>query len=163
MKRTKYFFIVALLLVGLTFPVHAEVPRDVLFQVSTLDALLAGIYDGEMTYGELEEHGGFGLGTFNQLDGEMVALDGEFYQVKEDGAAYPVPDSARTPFAVVTFFEPDQELSVTGPVDYEGLKRELDDSLPTKNIFYALRIEGEFDYLKVRSVPKQTKPYKPLS
>lgn len=45
-----------------------------LFQYSTLEALLGGVYDGEVTVGELLTHGDFGLGTFNSLDGEMIIL-----------------------------------------------------------------------------------------
>ena len=77
------------------------------FQNSTINALLEGVYDGSMTYGELRRHGDFGLGTFNALDGEMIAFDGEFYQIKSDGIAYPVADDQRTPFATVLFFRAD--------------------------------------------------------
>src|SRR5262245_17235824 len=63
-----------------------------IFQNSTINALLEGVYDGSMTYGELRRHGDFGLGTFNSLDGEMIAVDGEFFQIKSDGVAYPVSD-----------------------------------------------------------------------
>lgn len=65
-----------------------QAPRDVLFQTSTIDALLAGVYDGEITFKELKEHGDFGLGTFNGLDGEMVGLDGNFYKIKVDGNGF---------------------------------------------------------------------------
>jgi hypothetical protein len=66
-----------------------------LYQTSLMSALLEGIYEGEVTYGELREHGDFGLGTFNQLDGEMVGFDGIFYQIRSDGSARrvtPEPD-----------------------------------------------------------------------
>lgn len=52
---------------------------DTLFQVSTISALNEGRFDGLMSFDDLQEHGDFGLGTFDALDGEMVALDGEFY------------------------------------------------------------------------------------
>ena len=86
------------------------------FQNSTINALLEGVYDGSMTYGELRRHGDFGLGTFNALDGEMVAFDGEFYQIKSDGIAYPVADEQRTPFATVLFFQPKCTRTLTGPL-----------------------------------------------
>jgi acetolactate decarboxylase len=84
-------------------PPDVEALHEV-FQNSTINALLEGVYDGSMTYGELRRHGDFGLGTFNALDGEIIALDGGFYQVKADGVAYPVADGQRTPFATVLFF-----------------------------------------------------------
>ncbi len=136
--------------------------KDVLFQTSTIDALLAGVYDGHMTIKELKKHGDFGLGTFDGLDGEMVGLDGEFYQIKVDGTAYPVDDSMKTPFAAVTFFESDETLLLDKEMNYEELSRYLDGKLPTENIFYAVKIEGAFEYIKTRSVPRQNKPYPPL-
>src|ERR671911_757018 len=77
-----------------------------LFQTSTIDALLDGNYDGDISFAELEAHGDFGLGTFDALDGEMIALDGNYYQIRADGRAYPVEGQTNTPFAVVSYFEP---------------------------------------------------------
>jgi acetolactate decarboxylase len=142
--------------------VNLQEKKDVLFQASTIDALLVGVYDGEMAFMELKRHGDFGLGTFNELDGEMIALDGKFYQVKFDGTAYPVQDSMKTPFSVVTFFEPDESFTIDAGMNYEQIKTYLDQRIPTENIFYALRIEGIFKYMKTRSVPAQEKPYRHL-
>jgi acetolactate decarboxylase len=139
-----------------------QAKRDILFQTSTIDALLVGVYDGEMTFKELKQHGDLGLGTFNGLDGEMIALDGQFYQIKMDGVAYPVADSMKTPFSVVTFFEADDARQLNNKVNYEQLTQYLDSVIPTENIFYAIRIDGVFSYIKTRSVPEQHKPYPPL-
>jgi len=138
---------------------HLQGNRDVLFQTSTLGALLEGVYDGHTTCGELKRHGDFGIGTFDALDGEMVVLGGKVYQVRADGKVYSPKDSLGTPFAVVTFFEPDKTLVLDSCRDYEELQEYLDSSLPTKNILYAIRIESTFTYIKTRSVPKQKKPY----
>ena len=48
----------------------------VLFQISTSGALVAGVYSGLSTTKNVLEHGDFGLGTFADLDGEMVIVDG---------------------------------------------------------------------------------------
>ncbi|MGR3176562.1 MAG: acetolactate decarboxylase [Candidatus Anammoxibacter sp.] len=133
--------------------------KDVLFQTSTINALLEGVFEGELTFEELKEHGDFGLGTFNNLDGEMICLDNKFYQIKADGKVYPVGMTQMTPFAVMTFFEPDATASLKEPLDYRQLKQYIDELLPTRNIFYAIKIEGAFKYIKARSVPKQKKPY----
>ena len=142
---------------------EAEIDRDVLFQASTLDALMVGVYDGAITYAELKDQGDFGIGTFEGLEGEMVAVDGRFYQVKTDGKAYTVSDEALAPFAMVTFFDTDSEAQPEEGLDYDGLKAYIDRLLPSQNIFYAIKVEGEFAYVKARSVPKQDKPYPPLS
>lgn len=137
--------------------------NSTVFQTSTLEALLLGKYDGNMKIGELREHGGFGLGTYDRLDGEMIALDGVFYQVKSDGTAHRAGDSVTTPFAVVTRFSADETTEVNGNIKCAGLKEDLLELFATRNIIYALKVSGEFSYLKTRSVPAQEKPYPPLS
>jgi acetolactate decarboxylase len=134
-----------------------------IFQNSTVNALLEGVYDGSMTYAELRRHGDFGLGTFNALDGEMIAFDGGFYQVKSDGIAYPVSDDQRTPFATVLFFEPMMRRTLIGPLDYEPLQALVDSLMEGPNLFYAVRVDGHFARVKARSVPRQEKPYPPLA
>lgn len=136
--------------------------RDVLYQVSTINALLDGVYDGEVTFDELKKHGDFAIGTFNALDGEMIGLAGEFYQIKVDGKVYPAAGSMKTPFAVVTFFDADTTVKLIPGSDFEELKMSIDGSMPTKNIFYAVKVVGTFQYMKVRSVPKQERPYPKL-
>ena len=74
----------------------SEHPHHALFQTSTIDALLGGNYEGDVSFAELRARGDFGLGTFDALDGEMVALDGDFYQVKADGIAYEVDERLKT-------------------------------------------------------------------
>jgi acetolactate decarboxylase len=135
--------------------------RDVVVQVSNMSVVVAGAYDGEMTYRELREFGDFGIGTFDGLDGEMVQLDGEIYQVRADGIAVPADDSTGAPFANLTYFEPDQIETLEGPLSCGDFFVRLDELLPSKNLFYAVRVTGKFVSLTARSVPKQTKPYPP--
>lgn len=137
--------------------------RDTLFQASTITALMNGVFDGSMTYKELGKHGDFGLGTFNRLDGEMVELDGRFYQVKTDGVAYQVNDSMITPFADVTFFDADKKISLNQSANLTQMQNLLLSEMPSENLFYAIRIDGTFDYVKTRSVPPQSKPYPNLT
>jgi len=136
--------------------------RETLVQISTIDAILSGVYDGVVDFGTLKKYGDFGIGTFEGLDGEMLGFDGNFYQVKANGMAYAVSDSMEMPFASVTFFEVDYKQDLPEGIDYEQLQDFLDGVLPTGNIFYAIKIEGMFSYMKTRSVPAQEKPYPPL-
>ncbi len=163
MLKFKYLFLICILFSVLGNCVKEEDSSDVLFQISTINALLEGIYDGEITFKELKRHGDLGLGTFNALDGEMLLLDGKFYQVKADGKVYMAADSMKTPFSAVTFFEEDTVLALDFNLDYQLLETLLDEILPTKNIIYAIKIEGIFKYVRTRSVPAQKKPYRPLS
>ena len=75
------------------------------YQTSTMLALLDGIYDGVISFEELKERGDFGIGTFDQLDGEMIAFDNEFYHLRSDGSAEKVEPEETTPFATVTFLK----------------------------------------------------------
>ena len=55
-----------------------DVVQHTLYQVSTATALVEGIYQGAVRVATLREHGDLGLGTFENLDGEMVIVDGHF-------------------------------------------------------------------------------------
>ena len=133
-----------------------------LYQTSLMSALLAGLYEGEMTYGEIRKHGDFGLGTFNDLDGEMVGFDGTFYQLRSDGSARPVTPDQKTPFAVVTFFQPQQELDILEPTTKSDL-RAMIEKATNANLFSAVRVDGIFDEVRTRTVQRQTKPFPPLT
>jgi acetolactate decarboxylase len=142
---------------------HVERAFHTLFQTSTIEGLLEGKYDGDVNFAELEERGDFGLGTLNALDGEMIALEGNFYQVRADGRAYEIDKQTRTPFAVVTFFEPRLFRILTTPLDYEAFVVYLDRLVSGETSCYAVCVDGWFDYVKTRSVPRQHKPYPPLA
>jgi acetolactate decarboxylase len=136
--------------------------NDVLFQISTIDSLIAGSYDGVMPVYDLKEQGDLGLGTFDRLDGEMIVMDGEVYQAKSDGHIYQVNDTTTTPFAAVTFFEADDTITIGPGTDYASLQSTIKETVPGPNLMYALKIEGTFENISIRSVPAQTKPYRPL-
>jgi len=154
--------IVAILLI-MSMPICSPAGSgDVLFQVSTISALMDGAFDGSMAFGDLKMHGDFGLGTFDALDGEMVGLDGRFYQVRADGSVHEVNDSMLTPFADVTFFDPDDAVALSSS-NMTEVERSLEELLPTRNIFYAIRIDGTFSHVRARSVPAQIRPYTNLT
>ncbi|MDD2901699.1 MAG: acetolactate decarboxylase [Syntrophales bacterium] len=153
--------VLGICLIFAVLPITAH-SGEVLFQYATIDALLAGVYDGQLTNGELKKQGNLGLGTFNTLDGEMVVLDGKVYQVKVSGQVHLAPDNGKTPFAAVTTFSPKKSVTLKKAGNLKELTQLIDESLPTKNIFYALKIEGRFARMKTRSVPRQNRPYPPL-
>ncbi|HEX6754018.1 MAG TPA: acetolactate decarboxylase [Solirubrobacterales bacterium] len=140
---------------------HAE--AHVLFQASTIAALLDGAYDGDLSFDELAEHGDLGLGTLNGLDGEMIALDGRFYRADVDGRVGEIDGGARTPFAVVTRFGATLDERIEGPLDHEDLLSRLDALIPATAPSCAIRLDGHFDLVRARSVPCQSPPYRPLA
>ncbi len=132
-------------------------------QFSTINALMAGCYQGQFRCAELTRMGNFGIGTFDKLDGEMVLLDGTVYQVKSNGSVYPVSKNLLTPFAVVTSFSSDKQIELKGNYSFPELQKQIDSRLPVTNIFYAIRIDAHFEYVRTRSVPAQQKPYPKLT
>ena len=160
--------VVCLLLLALARPVLADPPatppdRDVIFQASTIGALLDGVYDGDMPLSELRRHGDFGIGTINALDGELIYLNGAFFTVRADGSVSLLTGDTQTPFAAVTHFEADHTHEVSNVVSYDRLKALVDGMLPTTNICHAIRITGVFSRVKTRSVPRQSRPYPKLA
>ena len=142
---------------------HAEREPHVLFQASTIGALLDSAYEGDVTFTELSQHGDLGIGTLNGLDGEMIAVDGAFYRADAGGSVDEVDPAERTPFAVLTWFEPTVELNVEGPLGHGELIALMEDHLPAGTVACAVRIDGAFDLVHARSVPRQEPPYRPLS
>jgi acetolactate decarboxylase len=141
-------------------PLHEDAgPRRGIYQTSTMAALLDGVYDGEVTFAEIAKHGDFGLGTFNHLDGEMVAVEGQFYRLRADGTATPVDPQETTPFAQVAFFSTDTIHQLDGPVRRAALEALIDTLTASKNLFYAIRVDGPFQRVLTRTVAKVERPY----
>jgi len=139
-----------------------EAGEHVVFQASTIAALLDGAYDGDVSFAELAEHGDHGLGTLNGCDGEMIAIDGRFLRADVDGKLHEVPGEAKTPFAVLTFLEPTHRFEIDGACDQEALFARIDAEVGHPEQVHAVRIDGRFESVHARSVPKQRKPYRPL-
>lgn len=137
--------------------------QDALYQVSTLGTLVGGVFDGETTLGALSRHGDFGIGTFNAVDGEMLLLDGRFFRIRDTGEATPAGAGEKSPFAAVTFFDADRKTTVDSVMGMDRFYAFIDARLPTPNVFYAVKISGTFKAVRTRSVPKQERPYKPIS
>jgi len=135
----------------------------VFFQVGNVMAFLKGVYDSDFSFAELAKKGDFGLGTFNRVDGEMVALDGTFYRIDGDGNACEASPSLCTPFSVVSNFEQVPAIPINNVSSLADLNKLLDTYIPTPNIFYMIRIDGVFDSVSLRSEACQPQPYSPLS
>lgn len=134
-----------------------------IYQMSTISALMSGLYDECISLSKLKENGDFGLGTFKGLDGELTLLDGNCYRTNPDGSICLCDESVTAPFAVVTKFNDYKEFIIRDCCNFKELIKRLNEFIESKNIFYAFSIEGEFKYLKTRNVVKQEKPYRPFT
>ena len=140
----------------------AVVADDALVQFSLVAALAAGDYVGDASLGEVLASGDFGVGTFSRLDGEMIVLDGASFQALGDGTVRTADMDQTTPFAAVTFFNEDGRLEDLAAARLNDLDEQLDRKLPHRNLPCAIRIDGEFSELTLRSVPAQSPPFRPL-
>ena len=131
---------------------YLQVAHHTLYQVSTATALIEGIYQGEVRVGTLREHGDLGLGTFENLDGEMVVVDGRFFQARSDGSVQECGDDVLSPFAVVTRFAPDATITLDHCPDMSHLTARFDGLRHTDNVFFALRVDGHFEYVHTRAM-----------
>ena len=154
----KWLALILLLLTGCT-----TAPKNTVTQVSTIDALLAGAYDGQMTIGKLLQYGDLGIGTFAALEGEMIVIDHQVYQARADGTVHLMPANATTPFASVVNFKADMTTRLKDALTEKTFQTAADELAPNQNLFLAVRFDGTFPSMKVRSVPKQEKPYPPLA
>lgn len=132
-------------------------------QFSFVDALVAGLLDGAFPASRVNAAGTLGVGCGDALDGELVLLDGTMHLCRGDGQVATVPGDALLPFAEVVDFEPTFTRELTGPLDEAAFERLVDDLVPSDNLFYAIRVDGEFDRMTVREAVRQQKPFRGLA
>jgi len=139
-----------------------DTPKEnAVYLSAPINALVEGLYVENSTMAKIKQHGDFGLGTFNLLDGEMVLLDGQVYQIRSDGNVYHVKDDEMSPFACVTFFNPDTFDDLENISNSKGFYDLLNTLIPSENMLYAIRIDGTFSHVKTRVVPR-SENYRPL-
>lgn len=135
--------------------------QHTLYQVSTATALVEGIYHGAVRVATLRAHGNLGLGTFEGLDGEMVVIEGHFFQVCSDGSVREVGDNVLIPFAAVTAFSADHTITLDDCPDLSRLTSQVDAMRSSDNFFFALKVDGSFEYIHARAM-RRTKEGVPL-
>ena len=131
-----------------------QLNHHTLFQISTSTALVEGLYQGAVNVATIKEHGDFGLGTFENVDGEMIVLDGHVYQALSNGQVHEAPDAELVPFAVVTHFTPEKSFKLAKISSMDNLFEQLEAHRKSDNVFFAIKGKGTFAWVKVRSVGK---------
>lgn len=125
-----------------------------MFQVSTLQALALGYSRSVIRVKELLEHGDTGLGTFEDINGEMILADGICCRAADDGTVIKAEDDMGVPFSAVSFLR-DPRCFDLGPVpDIEALKSLLTVRIEEGfglNSMHMVRIDGEFEKVCARS------------
>ena len=125
-----------------------------IYQISTLQALMQGYFKEVVTTEKLLQYGDTGLGTFTDVNGEMIALDGHVYRADSMGNVTEAAPDQGVPFAAVAFMEEAVECEIEAGNTADALKAELNrliDSDFGLNSIYAVRLDGHFKSVKARS------------
>jgi acetolactate decarboxylase len=129
------------------------------FQYNIWGAFVNRVFDGDLSVRQLQSKGDIGLGSFDLLDGEMVMLDGITYRIREDGVVSVGDKEDQIVYADATFFRKENEFTTNEELNYENLRKVLNSRIPSPNNFYAFKITGEFDNIKLGGLHKQTQPF----
>ncbi|MCI8336120.1 MAG: acetolactate decarboxylase [Peptococcaceae bacterium] len=135
----------------------------IFYQGGTYAALYAGNYNQMASVGQIKEKGDFGLGVFDLLDGEMMVLDGEVYQMTSDGRVAKVKRDAGTPFYMMTAFHADSEKELVAIDNFSQLCQILDGYRKRDDVIYGVKISGSFSYIKTAAFARQYYPYPTLA
>src|SRR5947209_6766091 len=103
-----------------------------IYLCAPVNALVEGIYEEKILLSDVKQHGDFGLGTFDHLDGEMVMIDGTAYQITGDGRVSVVDDHHFTPFACVTFYQMHSAEEIEREMNYAEFLNWLQSLLPSQ-------------------------------
>lgn len=136
---------------------------NILYNYGISEALIGGLHEGTISVKSLKQKGDFGLGAPGMLDGELTILDGKAYQTTSDGDTTILKDDHMIAFSSVTFFEADLISHINTTTSRESLFRIIANTLENKNAMYAIKITGEFGYIKTRAFPPTEAPFPILS
>ncbi|UQN08706.1 acetolactate decarboxylase [Deinococcus sp. QL22] len=157
-KKTLYFALTATLLLS-----TASADKSAtLYQVSSLNALSVGLFQGALPIGLLKREGNFGLGTYDGIDGEMIVLDGHVYHARADGSVTESRDDELASFAAVVDFIPERQYSIRN-MTMKQLDAYIASLISSENYFYAIRIQGTFFSVTNRAIAKLSLPYPTLA
>lgn len=136
---------------------------DAFYQVSTLNSLMLGNFDGVVTVEELLKHASWGVGTFEGLDGEAIICDGHVYDGRADGTCTEQDGAALLPFcSAAAFSDAATRFSVGECTDLTAVEASLDAVRTNDNLWGLVAVHGLFPSVRWRSCPKQQKPYRPM-
>lgn len=133
-----------------------------LFQVSTNKAFSLGVFGGDYTIGNLKKRGSYGMGAFDALDGQLIALDGNFYKIDSEGEVHLAKESDVIAFAQVTFFQPTGKKKLENESSIASVMNQVIPEFMNKNVPHLIFIRGYFSWVQVGLSQKQKKPYPTL-
>lgn len=125
-----------------------------MYQVSTLQALALGYSRAVITVRELLQEGDTGLGTFEDVNGEMIVLDGHCYRARHDGSVVEPSLDSGVPFSAVARLHGEREFNMEYMPDIRSIRTELTRRIEEHfglNSMHVVRIDGSFERVDARS------------
>jgi acetolactate decarboxylase len=152
-----------ILCIALALPVFGDAPDNALHQTGIYSVVEKGGFDPTITVGGMKAEGDLGIGGFVGMDGELIEINGTVYRVTSDGTVTIPGDDEEITYMNTVQFHPEQWINLTGPMNLTGIIAEINKTFPEPDHIYAVRIDGTFSSVEVRSLPGQQKPYPPLA
>jgi len=152
----------SLVAAGQSVNAHADEDGH-LTQVGTYDYLTQPDFEGLAVIREVLTNESIGLGTFTNLDGELVMIGGTVFQVKPDGTPRPAAADATTPFLQAVKFRPDVSIPIPPGTECANLIPLINSAARSNDGIVAVRVRGTFTDLTTRSVTADPPPYQPLA
>ena len=128
--------------------------QNKIYQVSTLQALALGYSRSVINAGELLQEGDTGLGTFEDVNGEMIVMDGHCYRADQNGNITVVAPETGVPFAAVAKLYGEQRFPLDNMPDITSVRTELTRKIEERfglNSMHIVRIDGVFERVDARS------------
>lgn len=132
-------------------------------QVGTFDYLVQPDFTGLRPAHTVTDHTTLGLGTFANLDGELVMVGGVAYRVPTTGIPERITGKELTPFIQAIKFKPTKSAPVPPGTQCSQLIPAINALVGTDQGIIAVRVRGTFTQLEARSVPKQEQPWPTLA
>ncbi|RVT99847.1 acetolactate decarboxylase [Mucilaginibacter limnophilus] len=141
---------------------YAQQKQNNLYSAGHAGAFIGGLYDVYFPYSEVLQHGDFGLGAPELLDGELMIFKGVPYKTQYTGKTTAIK-SGTTPYAIACFFKAGKTIKPGRTLNKETLFKYIDSVTANTNGLYAIHVSGKFGYIRTRAFPPVEKPYRPLS
>jgi acetolactate decarboxylase len=132
-------------------------------QVGTYDYLVQPDFTGLQQVDTVTNHTTLGLGTFANLDGELVMVGGVAYRVPTTGIPERITGKELTPFIQAISFKPTSSGPIPPGTQCSQLIPLINELIGTNQGVVAVRVRGTFTQLEARSVPKQEQPWPSLA
>lgn len=132
-------------------------------QVGTYDYLVQPDFTGLQQAGRVTNDTTLGLGTFANLDGELVMVGGVAYRVPTTGIPERITGKELTPFIQAIKFKPTKSGPIPPGTKCSQMIPAINELVGTDQGIIAVRVRGTFTQLETRSVPKQAQPWPTLA